>query len=325
MPSPASTWTGSFTTTSSITGADGQVTPFVLVPSRAPSSTWTGSFTTTSEMTGADGQTTPIVLVPSGTPSWAWTGSFTTTSSMTGSDGKVSPVVLMPSPASTWTGSFTTTSSVTGADGQVTPFVLVPSRAPSSTWTGSFTTTSSITGADGQVTPCVLMPSVVSLCREGSSSYCRGVSGEIDSANDCEHGCIERGSSADLCSGFGSCGSSMHSRPVAKNEGEAGPMSFEIQTMDDKGPSLEDTSVNPNRQQKMSVTSSLVANDVAVNRSGRESNNMATAAQVTGVHVGSTSIVSQAEPSAVSILEGGSESAFRISSLLLIPIFVLTF
>ncbi|KAM9910179.1 hypothetical protein OXX80_014349, partial [Metschnikowia pulcherrima] len=74
-------------------------------------------------MTGADGQTTPIVLVPSGTPSWAWTGSFTTTSSMTGADGKVSPVVLMPSPASTWTGSFTTTSSVTGADGQVTPFV----------------------------------------------------------------------------------------------------------------------------------------------------------------------------------------------------------
>ncbi|GEQ69967.1 hypothetical protein JCM33374_g3643 [Metschnikowia sp. JCM 33374] len=75
-----STWTGSYTTTETVTGADGSKTPVVVVPFLTSiGSDW---FTTTTEtVTGADGSKTPVVVVSVSQliSTSTWTGSYTTT------------------------------------------------------------------------------------------------------------------------------------------------------------------------------------------------------------------------------------------------------
>ncbi|GEQ67634.1 hypothetical protein JCM33374_g1299 [Metschnikowia sp. JCM 33374] len=59
-------------------------------------STWTGSYTTTETVTGADGSKSPIAVVP-GAPAVtsSWTGSYTTTETVT--LGSMDPRVLLRS------------------------------------------------------------------------------------------------------------------------------------------------------------------------------------------------------------------------------------
>ncbi|KAM9917503.1 hypothetical protein OXX59_009296, partial [Metschnikowia pulcherrima] len=97
-----STWTGSYTTLTTVTGTDGVATPVVEVPGvKTSTSTWTGSFTTLTTVTGTDGVATPVVEVPGvQTSTFTWTGSYTTTVTVTGTDGVTTPVVAVPVSAS---------------------------------------------------------------------------------------------------------------------------------------------------------------------------------------------------------------------------------
>ncbi|GEQ67635.1 hypothetical protein JCM33374_g1300 [Metschnikowia sp. JCM 33374] len=98
IPSVTSSWTGSYTTTETVTGADGSKSPIAVVPGApAVTSSWTGSYTTTETVTGADGSKSPIAVVP-GAPAVtsSWTGSYTTTETVTGADGSKSPIAVVP-------------------------------------------------------------------------------------------------------------------------------------------------------------------------------------------------------------------------------------
>ncbi|KAM9917645.1 hypothetical protein OXX59_009198, partial [Metschnikowia pulcherrima] len=161
-----STWTGSYTTMTTVTGTDGIQTPVVEVPGvKTSTSTWTGSYTTLTTVTGTDGVATPVVEVPGvKTSTSTWTGSYTTLTTVTGTDGVETPVVEVPgvkTSTSTWTGSYTTLTTVTGTDGVETPVVEVPGvKTSTSTWTGSYTTLTTVTGTDAASRPSLLRFSV---------------------------------------------------------------------------------------------------------------------------------------------------------------------
>ncbi|GEQ69384.1 hypothetical protein JCM33374_g3055, partial [Metschnikowia sp. JCM 33374] len=109
-----------------------------------PHSFWTGSYTTTDTVTGTDGSKTslcsfhsPRLLGPVLTPP---------SDTVTGTDGSKTPVVVVPEivSTSTWTGSSPPLETVTGTDGSKTPVVVVPEIVSTSTWTGSYTTTDTV-------------------------------------------------------------------------------------------------------------------------------------------------------------------------------------
>ncbi|KAK6459804.1 Hyphally regulated cell wall protein N-terminal-domain-containing protein [Scheffersomyces xylosifermentans] len=157
-----SIWTGSETTTVTVTDTVGGTdTVIVEVPSNSQTtltSVWTGTTTQTITQTDTLGGTdTVIVEVPSNpqtTVTSVWTGSETTTITFTDTQGGTDTVVVeVPSNSqttetSTWTG--TTTRTITETDtlgGTDTVIVEVPSTANTQTtitsvWTGTETITS---------------------------------------------------------------------------------------------------------------------------------------------------------------------------------------
>lgn len=116
-------------------GATRTIEVDVPVPTVSTTKTWTGSFTTTSTITRGEGESNTIVVdypTPTVSTTKTWTGSYTTTSTITGGEGESNTVVVNdPTPTTTitttWTGTVTSTITIPGGPGEsVTIVVEVP-------------------------------------------------------------------------------------------------------------------------------------------------------------------------------------------------------
>ncbi|CAK7913340.1 flocculation protein Flo5p [[Candida] anglica] len=171
-------WTGTFTSTSTLTPSnpDGTTTVEIFTPPQLTTVTtpWTGTFTSTSTITpsNSDGTTTVEIFTPPHltTVTTPWTGTFTSTSTITpsNSDGTTTVEIFTPPHLTTvttpWTGTFTSTSTITpsNSDGTTTVEIFTPPHITTVTTPGTGTATSTLTitpsNSDGTTTVEIFTP-----------------------------------------------------------------------------------------------------------------------------------------------------------------------
>ncbi|CAK7915503.1 flocculation protein Flo5p [[Candida] anglica] len=196
-------WTGTFTSTSTLTPSnpDGTTTVEIFTPPQLTTVTtpWTGTFTSTSTITpsNSDGTTTVEIFTPPHltTVTTPWTGTFTSTSTITpsNSDGTTTVEIFTPPHITTVTtpGTGTATSTLTitpsNSDGTTTVEIFTPPHLTTVTtpWTGISTSTSTITpsNSDGTTTVEVLTPLESSFHWANSSSVVKTSSSDYSSAD----------------------------------------------------------------------------------------------------------------------------------------------